>query len=134
MGGELKPSGDKLTIDLGGRYAERGYRNIGRLNPFKDNYFDPRAGVAFSPNRDLTFHSSLTRTSEMPETRFLAYLEPGDLSGVDPFPATATDPAAQLAKEARYTPNALKPYYSENFDLGVDKAFNISSAAALLRH
>ena len=29
-GGELKPSGDKLTIDLGGRYASRGYRNIKR--------------------------------------------------------------------------------------------------------
>ena len=125
LGGELKPSGDKLTIDLGGRYASRGYRNIGRLSPFTDHYFDPRAGVAFSPNRDLTFHSSLTRTTEMPETRFVAYLEPGDPSGIDPFPTTANSATAQLNRENNYTPSALKPYYSENFDIGVDKAFKV---------
>ncbi len=121
LGGEFKPNGDKLTLDLGARYAERGYRNIIRLNPFKDHYLDPRAGIAFSPNRDLSFHSSLTRTTEMPETRFIAYLEPG--SPGDPFPSTATNPTKQLAREGNYTPNQLKPYYSENFDLGVDKGF-----------
>ncbi len=123
LGGELKPAGEKLTLDLGGRYASRGYRNIIRLNPFTDHYFDPRAGIAYSPNRDLVFHSSLTRTSEMPETRFIAYLEPG--SPGDPFPSTATDPTKQLARESRYIPGALKPYYSENFDLGVSKAFHL---------
>ena len=123
LGGELKPSGEKLTIDLGARYAERGYRNIIRLNPFKDHYLDPRGGIAYSPNRDLTFHTSLTRTTEMPETRYIAYLEPG--SPGDPFPSTATNPASQLARENNYTPNQLKPYYSENFDLGVDKAFHV---------
>ncbi len=125
LGGELKPNGDKLTLDLGGRYSTRGYRNIGRLTPFTDHFFDPRAGVAFSPNRDLQFHSSLTRTSQMPETRYVAYLEPGDPSGVDPFPTTANSATAQLNREKNYTPNSLRPYYSENFDLGVDKAFKL---------
>lgn len=123
LGGEFKPMGEKLTIDLGGRYAERGYRNIIRLNPFKDHYFDPRAGVAFSPDRDLTFHTALTRTSEMPETRYIAYLEPGDAG--DPFPSTANDPAAQNARQINYIPSQLRPYYSENFDFGVDKAFKM---------
>jgi len=123
LGGELKPSGDKLTIDLGARYATRGYRNIIRINPFTDHYLDPRAGIAYSPNRDLSFHSSLTRTTQMPETRYIAYLEPG--SPGDPFPSTANNPARQLLRESNYTPNSLRPYYSENFDVGVDKAFHL---------
>ena len=123
LGGELRPSGEKLTIDLGARYASRGYRNIIRLNPFTDHYLDPRAGVAYSPNRDLVFHSSLTRTSEMPETRFIAYLEPGQPG--DPFPSTANNPTRQLARQNNYIPSALKPYYSENFDFGVNKAFHL---------
>ena len=122
LGGEFKPIGEKLTIDLGGRYASRGYRRIIRQNPFTDNYFDPRAGVAYSPNRDLVFHSSLTRTSEMPETRFLGYMEPGNPG--NPFPSTANNPAKQLLRENNYTPNRLRPYYSENFDFGVNKAFH----------
>ncbi len=122
LGATLKPSGEKLTIDLGGRYASRSYRHIIRLNPFTDHYFDPRAGVAYSPSRDLVFHSTLTRTSEMPETRYVTYLEPGLTGGV--FPTTALNQARQDAKANRYTPNALKPYYSENFDFGVNKAFH----------
>lgn len=122
LGGEFRPVGEKLTLDLGARYASRGYRNIVRQPNFTDHYLDPRAGIAYSPNRDLTFHSALTRTSEMPETRFLGYLEPGDPN--DPFPSTANSPTAQLAREKNYTPNRLQPYYSENFDLGVDKAFH----------
>lgn len=119
--GQLKPSGEKLTIDLGLRHSERGYRHIIRLNPFTNVYNDPRLGLAYSPTRDLQFHSSLTRFSQFPETRYIAYLEPETAGNI--FPITATSPARQGARANNYIPNRLKPYYSENFDLGVDKAF-----------
>ena len=120
--GQLKPAGDKLTFDLGGRYASRGYRNIKLYAPFTDQYLDPRAGIAYSPTRDLQFHTSATRFSQFPETRYNVYLAPEETAGV--FPATATSPTAQQARvDSRYPLQRLKPYYSENFDLGVDKAF-----------
>jgi len=119
--GQLKPSGDKLTIDLGGRYASRGYRNLKRINAFTDTYFDPRFGLAYSPTRDLQFHTSATRFSQFPETRYNEYDSPQQ-SGV--FSTTASSATAQQNRiTSRYAPNRLKPYYSENFDLGVDKAF-----------
>jgi outer membrane receptor protein involved in Fe transport len=121
--GQYKPSGDKLTFDLGGRYASRGYRNTKRINPFTDNYFDPRVGAAYSPTRDLAIRTSFTRFSQFPETRYVEYLEPEQTNGV--FPATATDPTRQAARAARYIPSHLKPYYSENFDLGLEKSFKV---------
>ena len=120
--GQFKPSGDKLTFDLGGRYASRGYRNIKKYAPFTDVYFDPRAGIAYSPTRDLQFHTSATRFSQFPETRYNVYLSPQETGGV--FPTTATNATKQQARiDSRYHLQRLKPYYSENFDLGVDKAF-----------
>lgn len=122
--GQFKPSGDKLTIDLGGRYASRGYRNLKRINDFTDTYFDPRLGLAYSPTRDLQFHTSATRFSQFPETRYNEYDSPQDTNGV--FPTTGTSATAQQNRiHSRYSPNRLTPYYSENFDLGVDKAFKM---------
>ncbi len=119
--GQFKPQGDKLTFDLGGRYASRGYRNLKRISDFTDQYLDPRAGIAYSPTRDLQFHTSATRFSQFPETRYNEYDEPETPGNI--FPVTATNPARQATRANSYIPNRLKPYYSENFDLGVDKAF-----------
>ena len=119
--GQFKPVGDKLTIDLGARYAERGYRNIKKYAPFTDQYLDPRLGIAFAASRDLQFHTSAARFTEFPETRYNVYLSPQETNGL--FPSTATSPTAQQAYvDSHYPLQRLKPYYSENFDLGVQKA------------
>ena len=120
--GQFKPSGDKLTLDIGARYAARGYRNIKKYAPFTDQYLDPRLGLAFAPNHDLQFHTSFSRFSQFPETRYNVYLSPQETAGV--FPTTATDAGKQQARiDFRYPLQRLKPYYSENLDLGVAKGF-----------
>ncbi len=120
--GQFKPQGDKLTLDLGLRYASRGYRHILKYAPFTDQYLDPRVGLAFAPSRDLQFHSSFGRFTEFPETRYNVYLSPQETGGL--FPTTATSAAAQQARlDARYPLRRLKPYYSENLDFGIEKAF-----------
>ena len=120
--GQIKPAGDKLTLDLGARYATRGYRHILKYAPFTDQYLDPRVGLAFAPSRDLQIHTSFSRFSQFPETRYNVYLSPQETGGL--FPTTATSAAAQQKRlDARYPLQRLKPYYSENLDLGIGKAF-----------
>ncbi len=121
LAGILKPVGDKLTFNLGVRTASQKYDNTQRIAPYTKRYTDPRLGAAFSPSRDLAFHATFDRFSQFAETRYTEYDAP-ETNTI--YPATARNPAAQLAKiNSRYTPSAIDPEYSENFDLGVDKSF-----------
>ena len=141
---QVKAYNDKLTFTLGARYANMNYNlhslpyqvlnNLGQMvdaNNLSKHYLDPRLGLSFSPQRDLVFRSSYAVESQFSDSRLVQVLFPEDV-GVNSGP-TATSGAAQLARyRGRYAQsNNLGPSHANNFDLGVEKGFNLSGLSAL---
>lgn len=132
-----KTTDNKFTTDIGLRYSNMKYRTQtsaagnalystlpGQSAPpdaYTTHYLDPRFGLNYSPDRLTKFNTSYAVNSQMPETRYIGFATPLENN----FPNTALDPAAQFTQTHtdRLPFNRLKPYHSNDFDLGVQRAF-----------
>jgi len=125
LNNQFKPIPNVVTVDAGVRYATDRFSNLKIADSYSIDSVDPRLGATYSPKRDLVFRTNYGILSEFPDSRRIQTL----FAGNDPaFGQTAQDPAAQVSHyAARYTQfNKLKPLHSENFDLGVEKGFQVA--------
>lgn len=135
LANQIKPLGDNLTLDLGIRYGSQNNK-LKVFDSYSTSYTDPRAGITYSPSRDLVFRSSYGINSEFPETRFIELLYPAN-GFTNPTAQKVGDPSLPLDDPAnlgsqyrnmvrRYRQfNRLGTQHSANFDLGVEKGFDL---------
>lgn len=134
-----KTTDGRLVVDLGARYGNAQYRNKvngqtvalysaipGQTPPpdkYTTHYLDPRFGLVYSPDRSTAFRTSYAVNSQFPETRYISFTSPIE----NGFTGTALDPVAQFTyiHTSRSGFNRLGPAHSNDFDLGVERAFNL---------
>jgi outer membrane receptor protein involved in Fe transport len=121
LGNKLKALNDQVTLDAGVRYGSQHFGLV-KFASYTDTYVDPRLGVNYSPKKDLVLRASYGANSQFPDTRLVEVLFPTDYGGA----ATATSPTDQQKRMAsRYAQyNKLGTLHSNNYELGVEKAFN----------
>ena len=140
---QIKAAEDKLTLTLGARYANMDYRlnqlpyqvmdgsgNMVDAKSFNKHYLDPRVGATYSLERNLLLRTSYAVESQFADSRLVERLYPED-NNVNVTP-TSTNPAAQLAHlRGRYAQyNTLGPNHGNNFDLGLERGFDLSGLGA----
>jgi outer membrane receptor protein involved in Fe transport len=135
----LRTKDNKYTLDLGARLNSTTYHlspskyaaSIGQPNPdgYTTKSLDPRLGLTYSPDPDLTFRSSYAVTSQDPDMRRVQRVGPDDLGLIGT--SLTGDPLSQ--SEAAYNVEGfsrLKLSHSKGVDLGVEKAFRVGGPAA----
>jgi outer membrane receptor protein involved in Fe transport len=120
LANKLKLADDKVTFDLGARYGSQKF-GLYKYQSYTDSYVDPRAGLNYTPNKDLVFRAAFGANSQFPDTHDVEILFPEDYGQV-----SAASGSAQLARlQGRYAQfNKLGTEHSNNYELGVEKAFN----------
>lgn len=110
-------------------------------NKFTPHYVDPRIGVTYAPKNDLIFRSSFGTQSQFADTYRVETLPYSyfNLPGIAPTvyagdineEGGAANVSNRILSQRKsvlnnYAPfNPLKPAHSNNFDLGVEKGFNL---------
>ena len=136
---QLRALDNKLTLDLGARlnsvtYAVQDSKyldSIGQSNPggYTTKSTDPRLGLGYSPNPDLTFRTSYGINSQRPDMRRIQRVAPFDVGAIGTN--IGTDPLSQSQADAGILPlSHVKLSHAKDFDLGVEKAFNLSRGMA----
>ena len=136
---QIRAAQDKITFNYGLRFQSTTYRgtsskfldSIGQPDPtkFTTKSTDPRLGLNYSPSPDLTFRTSYTINSQHADERRIQRLGPEDVD------VTGTSLAAnplQQSKDAQISQgfNRVNLSHSKDFDLGVEKAFNLKNGLA----
>lgn len=134
---QLRAVQDKLTFNYGLRYQQATYKggdskyadSIGQPLPkqYTTSSVDPRLGLNFAPSPDLTFRTSYTINSQHADERRIERLGPEDVGVV------GTSLVANPLRQSRDAQIAqgfshVNLSHSKDFDLGVEKAFNIPSS------
>jgi hypothetical protein len=142
LNNQFKTTNDTLALNLGVRYAQQRYdvhpfyadpRDLSsRIDPdYTEDYWDPRVGLTYSPQRDLVIRTSYARTSQFADARRVQeFLTPFDVGR----PALAANPGAagpgySTASNYGYITsrnrqfNRLRPSYADTYDLGFEKGF-----------
>ena len=143
LSNQVKALKDLVTITAGLRYANMHYGlqdlsqvangdgsgGLTDVKSFDDHYVDPRLGIVYSPVRDFAVRSSYAVESQFPDSRLPEILFPENTGSA----ATATNSATQLAYlQGRYAQgNRLGASHANNFDLGVEKGFNLNGLSVL---
>lgn len=126
LSNKLKTLNDQVTIDAGLRYGSQKYGLV-KFASFTDSYVDPRLGLNYSPKKDLVFRASFGANSQFPDSHDVEILFPEDYGSAP----SASSAAAQLARlKGRYSQyNKLGTEHSNNYELGVEKAFNVANSS-----
>jgi len=136
---QIRMMDNKLTLDLGARFNSVTYQvqdskyldSIGQSNPsgYTTKSTDPRLGLAYSPNPDLTFRTSYGINSQRPDMRRIQRVAPFDIGAIGTN--LNSDPLHQSAVDYSVLPlNRLKLSHAKDFDIGVEKAFNFNQGIA----
>jgi hypothetical protein len=131
LSNELKPS-NRLTLDLGARFAQEYYKLDAGLPSYTDRYVDPRIGGYYFLGRDFLIRSSYSVISQFPETSFIEHLPPslvGDtitaIPGNDIADGNTWAQDQVATMESINAPfDHLSTEHNNDFDLGAEKAFN----------
>lgn len=134
---QIRAVQDKLTFDYGVRFQSTTYKggdslfadSIGQPLPkeYTTKSTDPRLGLTFAPSTDLTFRTSYTVNSQHADQRRIERLAPEDVGVVGT--SLNANPLRQ-SKDAQIGQGFSRVLlsHSKDFDLGVEKAFNIGSS------
>ncbi len=149
LSNEFRTTGDKVTFTTGVRLAAMDYKTVDH-GSYTKTYIDPRLGLNYSPDRTTVFRTSFAENSQFADSSLVERLFPEDNgSGIGTFtslnPGNASDfngldpnrlPGSGTASRAtqygrllsRYAPfNKLGPQHAHNFDLGVEKSFDVGA-------
>lgn len=136
---QLRALDNKLTLDLGARFNSVTYvaqdskylDSIGQSNPggYTTKSTDPRLGLAYSPNPDLTFRTTYGVNSQRPDMRRIQRVAPIDVDAIGTN--LNADPLYQSQVDQSILPlDRVKLSHAKDFDLGVEKAFDFQNGFA----
>ncbi len=121
LNGQLKPMGDKLTLNLGGRYDTEEYHTHLEGN-FTKTAADPRLGIVYSPSKTTAFKAAADTTSQFADAGRVEYIAP-EIAGFGTYDTVPGDEAAVLA--SRYAPSKPDAQHQNNYELGWAQAITI---------
>lgn len=136
---ELRSADNKLTLNYGLRYTNVTYKvqdsqyadSIGQSNPseYTTKSVDPRLGLSYSPNLDLTFRTSYAITSQPADMRRIQRVAPIDVGAIST--SLKTDPLFQSQADFINSPlSRINLSHSKDVDLGVERAFSFNKGPA----
>ena len=136
---QIRTAQDKITFNYGLRFQSTTYRGgnskyldfigVAQNNRFTTKSTDPRLGLNYSPAPDLTFRTSYTINSQHPDMRRIQRLGPEDVGDIGTSLNTNTLQQSRDAQVAQAF-SRVKLSHSKDFDLGVEKAFNLKNGIA----
>ena len=135
---QLRTADNKVTLDLGLVFNSTTFQlqpslyaasqGIALPDAYTTKSTDPRLGLNYSPNRDLTFRTSFAVTSQRPDMRRVQRVAPGDLGLIGT--SLSSNPLSQSRSAflgQGFSRLALS--HAKDYDLGVERAFTLGGLA-----